>query len=143
MKTFKVVSIYVEEKEELRQIDLIDGLIINREDERQTWLIELFVSKDYYDYFRDSQQMSSPFDVRVTISHPENDPAFLTTRIICIKQTENRISVLLEGQIKPKRYEYIQQLLSKLVKEGKQGEDLIQAFKTTMNREGRSMAKKR
>jgi len=42
MKTFKLVSLQFIEDQDAKDIDFIDGLIINKEDEKRTWLIELF-----------------------------------------------------------------------------------------------------
>ena len=52
MKTFKLISLHVTGDHGLIEIDLEDGLIINKEDENRTWLLEASVSALYEDYFQ-------------------------------------------------------------------------------------------
>lgn len=47
MKTFKLVSLHVETKEEFLEVPLEDGLIINKEDERSSWLIEAYTNQSF------------------------------------------------------------------------------------------------
>lgn len=41
MKTFKLFSLHIVKEDKLVDIPLEDGLIINKEDEHNTWLIEV------------------------------------------------------------------------------------------------------
>lgn len=54
MKTFKLISLdIIEEKNEditQRRIKLLDGLIINREDDHGRWIIEAYVDQSYQDF---------------------------------------------------------------------------------------------
>ena len=43
MKTFKIAGFYLAWQGDAQEIELLDGLIINREDDKRSWLIELFV----------------------------------------------------------------------------------------------------
>lgn len=51
MKTFKLVDLNVErvdkEEQSIEQFPLIDGLIINKEDGENHWLIEALVQKEH------------------------------------------------------------------------------------------------
>ncbi len=132
MKTFKVISLQVVENDELREIDITDGLIINREDADRTWLIEVCIQKNLYDFFRDEQQKAEELEIQVVISHPDNDPAAFMTHIRCIKQMDEHISILFDGKLKKHRNEYAELLLDDLVQKGFSGESLVNEFRDKM-----------
>ncbi|WP_456273083.1 YwpF family protein [Bacillus sp. AK031] len=132
MKTFKVITLQVVENDDLKDIEIVDGLIINKEDEKGTWLIEGCMKKEYYDFFRDAQQEEDDLEVQVVISHPDNDPAAFMTRISCIKSMDFNLSILFEGKLKKQRNEYAELLLDDLVEKGFQGTGLVQEFKDKM-----------
>jgi hypothetical protein len=132
MKTFKVITLQVVEKEVLRDINIVDGLIINKEDDKRTWLIETYVSKEYYDYFREAQQEKADLEIQVVISHQANDPAAFLTSIRCIKIMDDKMSILFEGKLKKQRNEYAELLLANLMQKGYAGEELMQEFKSKM-----------
>lgn len=54
MKTFKLVDLNVErvdkEEKSIEQFPLIDGLIINKEDGENHWLIEALVAKEHLSF---------------------------------------------------------------------------------------------
>ena len=51
MKTFKLVSLQlVPEDGEPETIEILDGLIINKENEASTWLIEALMSDAQYEF---------------------------------------------------------------------------------------------
>ncbi len=54
MKTFKLVDLNVErvdkEEQSIEQFPLIDGLIINKEDGENHWLIEALVQKEHLSF---------------------------------------------------------------------------------------------
>ncbi|MBS4175446.1 YwpF-like family protein [Bacillus sp. FJAT-49736] len=134
MKTFKIVSLQVIVNGNIKDIPLEDGLIINKEDGKKNWLIEAYISKEYYDFFRAAQESPDELDVQVVITNEANDPAPLKTHIRGIKQFKNYISVLLEGYIRIQRSNYAELLLSDIVQEGFTGEELIQEFKSRMKK---------
>lgn len=58
MKTFKLRKLVILDYDkglEGTEVNLIDGLIINREDDYDTWLIEGFINHSYWEYFKDKQ----------------------------------------------------------------------------------------
>lgn len=57
MKTFKLISLQIVEGADLKDIELQDGLIINKEDDLSSWLIEAYISKSYLDYFKSGDEM--------------------------------------------------------------------------------------
>ncbi|MEK5176386.1 YwpF-like family protein [Heyndrickxia sp. FSL W8-0496] len=134
MKTFKIVSLQVIDNENIIDIVLEDGLIINKEDGKMTWLIEAYTDKKYYDFFRTAQQMTNDLKVQVIITNEANDPAPFRTHIRCIKLFEKNMSVLLEGHLNVKRNEYAELLLNELVQEGFAGDNLLTEFKNRMRK---------
>ncbi|TYR75255.1 hypothetical protein FZC79_10855 [Rossellomorea vietnamensis] len=140
MKTFKVITLQVVENDDLKDIEIVDGLIINKEDQKGTWLIEGCMRKEFYDFFRDAQQSAEDIEVQVVISHPENDPAAFMTRISCIKTMDLHLSVLFEGKLKKMRNEYAELLLDDLVEKGFEGSGLVQEFKDKMRSKPRLAA---
>jgi hypothetical protein len=137
MKTFKIISLHIVEEHQLRNIELIDGLIINKEDENRTWLIEAFIDGAYYDYFRDLQQQPNDIEVQVVITHAANDPALFTCHIRCVKKMDEHLSILFEAKLKKARSEYAELLLQNLVDEGLSGQTLVNTFKEKMKEKPR------
>lgn len=143
MKTFKIVSLEIVEKDNIKDIPLEDGLIINKEDGKMTWLIEAYIDKKFYDYFRIAQQQEDGLDVQVVITNEANDPAPFRTHIRCIKSFDKHISVLLEGHLNIKRNEYAELLLKEIIDEGFTGEDIMVEFKNRMRKKNRVYVSKK
>ncbi|MBE3569073.1 MAG: hypothetical protein IMW92_02830 [Bacillales bacterium] len=135
MKTFKLISLQFILDQEAKDIDFIDGLIINKEDEKRTWLIELFTDLSYYDYFRDVQQRDKDLEIQVVISRPENSPAYFFGHIHCIKKMESNVSVLLQGRLTNRQNEFAERLLTDLVKMGLNGEQLVREFSINLKKQ--------
>ncbi|MDP4156568.1 MAG: YwpF family protein, partial [Bacillota bacterium] len=85
MKTFKLVSLAVMEDDKGIDVPLDHGLIINKEDEHSTWLLEAY-TRDLalYDYFKKISDENRDIIVQAVITKPENDPVFLQTKISCL-----------------------------------------------------------
>ncbi|WP_064091908.1 YwpF family protein [Rossellomorea aquimaris] len=132
MKTFKVISLQVVENDELRDFEIVDGLIINKEDEHQTWLVETYLSIDEIDFFKKAQQQEEELEIQVVISHEANDPAAFMTSIRCIKEMDDHVSIMFEGKLKKNRNEYAEILLDDLVQKGFSGEELVREFREKM-----------
>ena len=127
MKTFKVAAFFFEKNGELVPIPLQDGLIINREDEQRSWLVELFLREEDVQTvhaFKREKQLTA----RVAISHRGNDPAMFTVSIRSFQLLEGGTSVLFDAQLRQMRNEYAKHMLHALVEKGLEGEDLLQAF---------------
>ncbi|OCA88862.1 YwpF family protein [Pseudobacillus wudalianchiensis] len=130
MKTFKIAGFYLAEQDEPQEIELLDGLIINREDDKRSWLIELFVHPKYEELFQELEKQEDELKVQVLITHPNNDPALFSARVRELNTLEDGISVLLEGRLRQMRNEYAKQVLSDLVGKGLSGENLLNTFNT-------------
>ncbi|WP_226682020.1 YwpF-like family protein [Sutcliffiella horikoshii] len=129
MKTFRLVAISLVHGEEVEQLDLQDGLIINREYGKENWLIEALLPKDkpeMYEEFRDNEEM---LHVQATISKPTNAPASFEAVVRQVAVMEDKMSILFEGELFRKNTNYHEKLLERLVNEGYNGDELVEAFK--------------
>lgn len=131
MKTFKLISLQIIDDSEALDITLHDGLIINKEDERNRWLIEAYVSANYHDFFTKLLESEKETPAQVVISKKENDPASFTTRVLSVKKIDGRLSVLFEGFLKRSK-NYAELLLSDLINQGLSGEELLSEFREKM-----------
>lgn len=114
---------------EIKKIPLIDGIIINQENSHQMWVLELFTTEEYYDFFNDYIEAGTLLDAQVIISLPENDPAPFAVVVHSITKINGHISVLVKGRLKAPRQNYAEQLLAQLLEEGLSNEALLAAFK--------------
>ncbi|MFC0475801.1 YwpF-like family protein [Robertmurraya beringensis] len=131
MKTFKLISLQIIDDSEALDITLHDGLIINKEDERNRWLIEAYVGANYHDFFTKLLESEKETPAQVVISKKENDPASFTTRVLSVKKIDGRLSVLFEGFLKRSK-NYAELLLSDLIEKGLSGEELLSEFREKM-----------
>ncbi|MFD1066077.1 YwpF family protein [Oceanobacillus locisalsi] len=130
MKTFKLRKLVILDYDqglEGTEVNLIDGLIINREDDYDTWLIEGFINRSYWSYFEN--KLHEELMVQATITKDSNEPASFITKMTEMHQIGERMNVMLMGKIIDKQKNDVEQLLSKLVEKGYEGEHLIQKFK--------------
>lgn len=144
LKTFllKDLRILESDHDEItkKNIPLIDGLIINREDDKNSWLIEALVEKEYYSYFQELQDKEEQVMVEVRITKETNHPATFITSIDSINIIGKHIDIHLLGTIVDKRKSKIEEMLSELIDQGYQGEDLLERFKEVLNKKARHEA---
>lgn len=117
------------EEKSIEQFPLIDGLIINKEDGENHWLIEALVPKEHLSFFDQLQKKQAEVKVFVTITKKSNRPAQLTAAVKNIAELEESISVLIYGQMVTRKQQGTETILESLVKEGYTGAKLIEAFK--------------
>ena len=130
VKSFKLVSLQVvTSEEELVDIELTEGLIINKEDEHNRWLLEGFINKENYDLLLQATKGKYHVRIQVVITKKENTPATFDTEILTIKQVDQYYSVLFEGCIVSNQAEYAGLLLEDLITKGLDGDHLIGEFK--------------
>lgn len=105
MKTFKLKMLRVLNDDKDQDIHLIDGLIINREDDSyiNQWLIEAFIGKEYAAYFEKRKEKEEVVRLMVKISKEENDPVEFISTIIGVNYIGENINVLFKGDIKRER----------------------------------------
>ena len=131
MKSFKLIYLQiVSEDSRLIDIPLADGLIINKENDISTWLLEAFVSESHYNEFASSlPAIDGEVTIQAVITKKDNEPALFNTILRTIKKVGNHYSLLFVGHIKKNRTRYAELLLEDLVHKGLEGEELIKEFK--------------
>ncbi len=117
---------------EFKPFTLIDGIIINQENSHQTWILELYTSTEYRDFFQNLIIKGEMVDARAIISLPDNDPAPFSVIVHSITEIDGNISVLLKGRLRSQRKKYAEQLLSQLLEKGLRNDELLIAFEQGM-----------
>jgi len=132
MKTFKLYSLDVVEDDSSVEVPLMDGLILNKEDDQSTWLLEAYTDLSLYDYFKKISEQNRDIIVEAVITKKENAPAFFQTKICSLLKFEKYISVLFEGHLRRNKSDYSELLLDSLMQKGLEGEELLKEFKEKM-----------
>jgi hypothetical protein len=143
LKTFKLVSLSVlpdlpSEHVEV-EVDLIDGLIINREDSRKRWIIEAFVDKNYSDLFTTYKTNNSDLHLRVTITDRSNDPALVKAKVMSVNVFSEHISVLFDAKLERTKFVNSEMILAQLLEQGLQGEELLKQFNFLVHEERKKL----
>ncbi|WP_430786286.1 YwpF family protein [Virgibacillus flavescens] len=133
MKTFKLSSLEIVENKDddivLHEIPLFDGLIINREDEQNRWIVEAFMNRDNFELFHNLKEKDDTVVLQVKITKETNNPATFITTILSINEIGDRINVIFLGTIVDHQKGIVKDKLKKLIEEGYQGESLYKKFK--------------
>src|SRR5699024_916740 len=135
MKTFKLkgLQIVADEKKDIapQKIPLIDGLIINREDEIG-WLIEAFIESSHRTYFKDLED-TDELMIKVKITREDNDSALLITKVIGVNDSsDERMNVIFQSDLVDHRKSRIEELLEEILEQGYQGVSLLKKFKESI-----------
>ncbi|WLR41610.1 YwpF-like family protein [Bacillus carboniphilus] len=137
MKTFKLVGLKTVRKNNensLEELPLADGLVINKEDGENSWMVEALLSKNYRYFFEKAQQTGEEIRIYVTITKKSNKPAQIMAKVQKITTLSEHVSVLLEGRMLTGRNEIdSEKLLSDLIVKGYAGDQLLTAFKKEFN----------
>jgi len=139
MKTFKLVELKVERKDQENRIEnlpLADGLIINKEDGENSWLIEALLSKQFRPYFEHHLQNNDELKLLATITKKNNRPAHIIAKIRSITMLKDHISVLFDGRIYNNRTskQEAEMVLRELISKGLSGQELLEAFSKTIHK---------
>ncbi|MFC7685801.1 YwpF family protein [Ureibacillus sp. GCM10028918] len=132
MKTFKLLSFDLINEQGGMNIPIVDGIVINQENSRKSWILELFLSKEYQSIFENLKESDELFEVHVIISFPDNEPAPFKVKVSDIQDIGEKITVLLKGTIKTRRSKYAEALLKSLLSENLSSEELMTRFKKGM-----------
>ncbi|WP_312470493.1 YwpF-like family protein [Neobacillus sp.] len=132
MKSFKLYSLEVVDDDRSVEVPLTDGLILNKEDDRYTWLLEAYTDLSLYDYFKKISEQNRDIIVEAVITKKENDPAYFQTKICSLNKFEKHISVLFEGHLRRNKSDYSELLLDILLQKGLNGPELLKEFKEKM-----------
>lgn len=131
MKSFKLISVQlISEDKQLVNVELTDGLIINKEDDNNTWIVESFLTEARYNQIKDAlPEINGEIMIQAVITKKENDPALMKTILRTIKPINGHVSLLFEGHLQKSRSKYAELLLKDLIEQGIVGEELIEHFK--------------
>lgn len=125
MKTFKLIALKLIQDNEAVDIVFEDGLIIDKEEENKTWLIEAFTSNTYLDLFQRALKEDRELFVETVITRGDNVPVPFRVRVKSFRKLDTRITVLLEGTLEKSRNSNPEQPPEKLVKQGLTGKQLL------------------
>ncbi|MEX3621547.1 YwpF family protein [Viridibacillus arvi] len=137
MKTFKMLSLELLQDDQLKSFPLTDGIIINQENSHKSWVLEMYMDRQYKAVFEPYLGTDEILEVRAVISYPDNEPAAFRVVVNAVKEIDNQVSVLLKGTLKTIRRQYSELLLGKLIDEGLEGDALLSQFKTDMKKRPR------
>ncbi|MGE7606260.1 YwpF family protein [Peribacillus frigoritolerans] len=131
MKSFKLISLQiVTENLNLIDIALTDGLIINKENDARSWLLEAFVEENHFKELEPSlPDIDGEVFIQAVITKKDNEPALFQTVLRTIRKVGNHYSLLFVGHIQKTRSKYAELLLEDLVQKGLVGDELIKEFK--------------
>ncbi|GEL76065.1 YwpF family protein [Tenuibacillus multivorans] len=133
MKTFRLISIEVLEKagDELynREISIQDGLIIDREIDKDRWLIEFLIPKSYYELFQENHERQQEIVVQVRITKSTNPKATIVAKVNSVNEIDGDINVILIGNLVNREREQVEHMLQDLIEAGYQGVSLLKKFK--------------
>lgn len=132
MKTFKMLSFDLVTQDGMQAFPLVDGIIINQENSHQSWILELFIDRQYRPIFDELLANATVVDVRAVISFPDNEPAPFRVVVHTVQEIGEHVSVLLKGTLKIKRSKYAEQLLADLLTEGVSQVELLDRFSKGM-----------
>ena len=141
MKTFKLCSLVVllDNDIEPKEIPLVDGLIINKEEVQKNWLIEAVVTPKLEEYFIKLNETQEKFMVEATITKKSNAPATFVCTVKSINHIQNHISVLFDGLLVVKEDDFSDMILRTVLEEGFEGEEILKEFKRRKKDRGRAI----
>ncbi|AQQ54264.1 YwpF family protein [Planococcus lenghuensis] len=132
MKTFKMISLGIIQDDTFVDYPIKDGIIINQENSQQSWVLELLLDRSFIETFEAFKASGEVADVKVVISYPGNEPATFRVSVSDVSEIEENISVLMIGTLKRGRRRYAEELLSELLQNGLEGDELLERFETDM-----------
>lgn len=132
MKTFNMLSLGIEKDDQVTDYPVHDGLIINQENKNRSWILEMLVDIQHLDIFEELKNSEETIDVQVVISYPGNEPAPFEVVVRKVKIIGDHASVLMKGTLKRARRKYAETLLSELLEDGFEGQELLERFETDM-----------
>ncbi|KKK35179.1 hypothetical protein WN59_06030 [Salinicoccus sediminis] len=130
MKSFKIVEVKIEREGNFIILDLIDGIIINKETSEDSWLLEISTSPDFKDILE--PYVEQEVDLLVTITRPTNEPARFKGVFNEMNEIDNAVSLIFTGDIITQNPNYAEDLLAQLIDEGFEGDELLNEFTAMM-----------
>ncbi len=132
MKTFKMLSLGIEKEDQVTDYPVFDGIIINQENEERSWVLEMLIDLPHQEVFDQLLATKEMVSVQVVISYPGNEPAPFEVVVQGVTIMGNHVSILMKGTLKRARRKYAETLLSELLEDGLEGQELLERFETDM-----------
>lgn len=133
MRTFQLKALTILEKTKentiVRQnIPLLDGLIINREDENKSWIIEAYIEKKFQTFIDRFLSLNDILMLEVKISKETNDPALFVAKLIDHNSIFSNMNVLFKGSMIDQRNEKVKGYIENLLQRGYYGEEVMTKY---------------
>ena len=132
MKTFKMLSLGIETDDQVTDYPVHDGIIINQENNERSWILEMLIDLPHQETFEHLKKTEEIIAIQVVISYPGNEPAPFEVVVHAVKVMGDHISILMKGTLKRARRKYAETLLSELLEDGLEGQELLNRFETDM-----------
>lgn len=131
MKSFKIVDIKMQHENNYIILDLMDGIIINKEAGKDSWIVEVAISEDFKDILQDF--LNTEVTLLIRITRTSNQPALFEGKFLEMNSITKGISLLFVGDIIQQDPNYAENLLEKLMNENYEGDALLNEFKARMD----------
>ncbi|ANU14010.1 hypothetical protein B481_0974 [Planococcus halocryophilus Or1] len=132
MKTFKMLSLGIDKEDQVTDYPVHDGIIINQENKERSWILEMLIDLPHQETFDRLKESNETIAVQVVISYPKNEPAPFEVVVKDVKIMGDYVSILMKGTLKRARRKYAETLLSELLEDGLEGQELLERFETDM-----------
>lgn len=131
MKSFKIVDIKMQHENNYIILDLLDGIIINKEAGKDSWIVEVAISEDFEDILQEF--LGTEVTLLIRITRTSNQPALFEGKFLEMNPINTGISLLFIGDIIQQDPNYAENLLEKLMEENYEGDALLNEFKARMD----------
>ncbi len=140
MKSFRLCSLTVfteaNNQTTKHDIPLFDGLIINKENPNDYWLIEGLIDEDFSELFNTLKEKNETMLVEATITHKNNPPASFVAKVRVIRLIKDHLQLLLEAKRLTRKDTFSEMILKDLIDRGISGENLLKEFKRIKKERG-------
>lgn len=140
MKSFRLCSltIFTETDNAItkHEIPLFEGLIINKENPNDHWLIEGLIEQDFFQLFNSLKEKNETMLVEATITSKNNLPASFAAKVRVIKHLKDHLQLLLEAKRLIRKDTFSEIVLKDLIDRGVSGENLLKDFKRIKKERG-------
>ncbi|OZT13009.1 hypothetical protein CHN50_08180 [Priestia aryabhattai] len=140
MKTFRLVGLQLIDHEgEKHNLELNKGLIINKEDTDNHWILEAVIDQQFTHLFELPLKDHQPVQIEALISKPTNDPALFSVQVVSVKAiNDKQISVLMKGTLLERKLHFAEMILANLIEQGLTGSELLAQFKYQLHNKKRN-----
>lgn len=128
---------FIDEQVSHHSIPIIDGLIINRENQfyEEQWVIEAYLDRSNELYIKEMSKEKEGILLKAKISKESNKPALFVVEVVQINDMDEHMNVLFQGSVIDLRLQENEQLVYSLLSHQYYGKDLLDKFTEMMNKE--------